>query len=67
MIAVRVNGEPVEVADGSNLAELVESHLSQTKGVAVAVNEDVVPGSAWAAMFLAEGDRVEILTARQGG
>ncbi len=67
MIAVRVNGEPVELSDESSLARVVESHVSQTNGVAIAVNEEVIPRSKWATTALAEGDRIEILSARQGG
>lgn len=67
MTAVRVNGEAVEVSDGSSLAGLVDSHVAQTRGVAVAVNEAVIPRSAWASTSLAEGDRIEILNAAQGG
>lgn len=67
MIAVRVNGEPIELADGSSLASVVESRVCQTKGVATAVNQAVIPRSAWAATSLSEGDRIEILSARQGG
>jgi sulfur carrier protein len=37
------------------------------RGVAVAVDGEVVPRSAWADATLAEGARVEILTAVQGG
>jgi sulfur carrier protein len=36
-------------------------------GIAAAVNEAVVPRSRWAATLLRDGDRVEILTAVQGG
>jgi thiamine biosynthesis protein ThiS len=36
-------------------------------GIAVAVNGEVVPRSAWAGHALRDGDRVEILTAAQGG
>ncbi|NYV78475.1 sulfur carrier protein ThiS, partial [Streptomyces sp. UH6] len=36
-------------------------------GVAAAVNETVVPRDRWAGTVLADGDRVEILTAVQGG
>ncbi len=67
MIALRVNGEAVELADGATVAELVESHASQSTGVAIAVNEEVVPRSEWTSTSLAEGDRVEILAAAQGG
>jgi sulfur carrier protein len=37
------------------------------KGIAVAVNGEVVPRSAWDATDLQPGDRVEVLTAAQGG
>jgi len=37
------------------------------KGVAVAVNEEIVPRSRWDATTLHDGDRVEVLTAAQGG
>jgi sulfur carrier protein len=37
------------------------------KGIAVALNGEVVPRSAWDATDLRPGDRVEVLTAAQGG
>ena len=37
------------------------------RGIAVAVNGEVVPRSAWEATGLQPGDRVEVLTAAQGG
>ena len=36
-------------------------------GVAAAVNEAVVPRSQWRGTLLGDGDRVEVLTAVQGG
>ncbi|HXD28902.1 MAG TPA: sulfur carrier protein ThiS [Arthrobacter sp.] len=36
-------------------------------GLAVAVNDDVVPRSSWAGTRLQPGDRVELLSAVQGG
>ncbi len=38
-----------------------------TGGVAVAVNLAVVPRSRWAEHRLADGDEIEVVTARQGG
>jgi sulfur carrier protein len=35
--------------------------------VAVAVNASLVPRSTWAATTVAEGDRIELLRAVQGG
>ncbi|MFE5310703.1 sulfur carrier protein ThiS [Isoptericola sp. NPDC056573] len=46
---------PAFVADGS------------VQGIAVAVNDAVVPRGLWAGTRIAPGDRVEIVTAVQGG
>ena len=67
-----VNGEPREVAEGSTVADLVSVLVAahregQRGGIAVAVNEAVVPRADWEATALKQDDRVEILTAVQGG
>ncbi|WP_432747255.1 sulfur carrier protein ThiS [Streptomyces sp. JH002] len=66
---VSVNGAPRELAPGTTLADLVTELLSRDTGagVAAAVNECVVPRARWHATTLVPGDRVEILTAVQGG
>ncbi|MFC9331126.1 sulfur carrier protein ThiS [Kitasatospora sp. NPDC057015] len=66
-ISLSVNGEPRRVPAGSTLAEVVAGVSGAPSGVAAAVNEAVVPRGAWAGTALAAGDRVEILTAVQGG
>jgi sulfur carrier protein len=64
-----VNGDETELADGTTveaaLAEL-EVHAAG-RGVAVAVDAEVLPRGEWAAHELQEGARVEILRAIQGG
>lgn len=65
--AVSVNGERRELAAGTTLETLVAELTSAPRGVAAAVNEAVVPRGAWTATVLGEGDRVEVLTAVQGG
>ena len=62
-----VNGSPDELPDGSTVAQVVAARSKTGQGVAVAVNEQVVTKGSWAAVRLADGDRVEILTAVQGG
>ncbi|MFI7243756.1 sulfur carrier protein ThiS [Streptomyces qinglanensis] len=62
-----VNGEPRRVAAGLTLDRLVADFTTAPGGVAAALNEDVVPRGRWAQTPLGEGDRVEILTAVQGG
>ena len=66
-LAIRVNGEPREVASGSTLAQLVDALGLTGRKIAVAVNRDVVPRAAHAARVLRAGDRVEILEAVGGG
>lgn len=63
-----VNGEPSSVADATTVFDLVTALAGdQAHGVAVAVNDQVVPRSSWRETALADGDAVEILTAVQGG
>lgn len=64
---VTVNGAPRDVAPGCTLDRLVGELTSAASGVAAAVNETVVPRGRWPELRLADGDRVEILTAVQGG
>ncbi|MFF9686251.1 sulfur carrier protein ThiS [Streptomyces sp. NPDC014623] len=66
-VAVFVNGEARSVPVGTALDTLVTELTTARSGVAAAVNEAVVPRGRWSATALAEGDRVEILTAVQGG
>ncbi|MFE7812428.1 sulfur carrier protein ThiS [Streptomyces sp. NBRC 110035] len=66
-VSVSVNGEPREVAPGTALDALVAALTSAPSGVAAALNETVVPRAQWPLTSLSEGDRVEVLTAVQGG
>jgi sulfur carrier protein len=68
-MTVIVNGEPAEVAAGATVAELLArlGHPASGAGIAVALNGEVVPRTAWPATGLAERDRVEVLGAAQGG
>ncbi|WP_326626203.1 sulfur carrier protein ThiS [Nonomuraea fuscirosea] len=64
---VTINGAAHEVADGTTVAQAVQTLTSATTGVAVALNDEVVTRSAWETTALGDSDRVEILTAVQGG
>ena len=66
-ITVLVNGSPQDLQSPLELATLVAEFSKAPTGVAAALNETVVPRSRWSATVLADGDRVEILTAVQGG
>jgi sulfur carrier protein len=66
---VTVNGEARELADGATVADLVEGSglPNERRGIAVAIDAEVVPRSAWGRTELSEGQSVELLTAIQGG
>jgi sulfur carrier protein len=67
-IAILVNDQPREIGAQVTLLQLLaDQGLAERKGIAAAVNGEVVPRSAWRARALAEGDRVLIIRATQGG
>lgn len=60
-----INGEP-HTGEPLSITELVTGIVGGETGVAVAVNEVVVPRSGWGRQ-VADGDVIDILTAVQGG
>ncbi|MER5848346.1 sulfur carrier protein ThiS [Streptomyces sp. NPDC002012] len=66
-LTVSVNGEVRLLAAGTTLDTLVATLTAAHSGVAAAVNETVVPRGQWSTAALVDGDRVEVLTAVQGG
>lgn len=66
---VHLNGEWHELADGATVADAVVSLgvPLDARGVAVAVDREVVRRGAWGETPLEAGARVEILIAIQGG
>jgi sulfur carrier protein len=66
---VLVNGESRELSDGATVADVVSSLPGATegRGVAVAVDGEVVPRGRWKTERLRDGERLEIGVAVQGG
>jgi sulfur carrier protein len=64
---VSVNGSSRAIPGDTTVADLVTELAPYRRGVAVAVNGEVVPRTSWADAALRDGDRVEVLTAAQGG
>jgi sulfur carrier protein len=63
---ITVNGEPRELT-GSVDDVLDALGIEVRRGMAVAVDAEVVPRSAWSTTQVGDGARVEIVTAVQGG
>lgn len=68
-MTIELNGERIELEEGSSIAAAVEraGAAAQRRGIAVAVDGEVVPRGAWERIGLREGQRVEVVGAIQGG
>jgi sulfur carrier protein len=63
---IRVNTDDIEVDDQTTVAALLQSLGYPDRGIAVAVDQSVLPRSSWATT-LSDGAHIEVLTAVQGG
>ena len=68
-MTVLCNGDPVEVEAGATVAQLLDRMGVEpdARGIAVAVDGEVVPRGRWADVRLVADARVEVVTAIQGG
>lgn len=77
-VRLSVNGAARDVPEGTTLAAVVAELTGgrppapsgdgqRAAGIAAALNEAVVPRGAWDRTPVRDGDRVEVLTAVQGG
>jgi sulfur carrier protein len=64
---VTVNGEERSLPAEATLASLVEGLSAPSRGVAVALDGEVVPRGQWSATELRDGARIEVVAAIQGG
>jgi sulfur carrier protein len=64
---ITVNGAERDTDEGSSVAGVVAAVTERPAGVAVALNDQVVPRGDWATTIVREADRIEVLTAVQGG
>ena len=67
---ITVNGEPRDLAPGTTVATLLdelEDVPAGRRGIAVAVDAEVVPRAEWSATEVGDGAAVEVLVAIQGG
>ncbi|MDE2999815.1 MAG: sulfur carrier protein ThiS [Gemmatimonadota bacterium] len=66
---ITLNGEDKDVGNGISIRDLLIdlAHDPDRKGIAVAVNAEIVVRTKWASRRLGSGDRVDIIAAVQGG
>ncbi len=67
-LAVSLNGESVQLSQAGLREALCElGYDPEQQGIAVAINMAVVPRSEWPQTGLRDGDRIDIVGAKQGG
>jgi thiamine biosynthesis protein ThiS len=67
VLTIVANGKPRELADGSSIADLLESVGWKPQWVVVERNGEPVERSAFGETVLVDGDRLEIVRAVAGG
>jgi sulfur carrier protein len=68
-VTIWVNGEKRELSVGATVADAVEASgaAPDGRGMAVALDGEVVPRDRWQETEVADGQRVEVVQAVQGG
>lgn len=67
---IKLNSSIIEISDNTTLKKLLQTELNITpekKGVAVALNETIIPREKWETTYLSENDEILIIIAAQGG
>ncbi len=70
IMKIQVNGQDKLFAEKTSLKLtdiLAELDVKEQRGIAIAVNDRVIPKSQWIQAELADGDVIEIIRATQGG
>ena len=67
-MTISVNNQTLEVEAQSMLSHVVFNQLGEsTKGIAVAINGQVIPKNSWEQTAVREQDEIVIIKATQGG
>ena len=66
-VEIRLNGEGCDVSDGASLTDLLEGLGLGGRRVAVELNRDIVPRTAYSTTRLSAGDVVEVVQFVGGG
>ena len=64
---IKVNNQGTEITQGNNVASLAQQLESPQQGVAVALNNRMIPRSQWDEQESKEGDSLVIIKAACGG
>jgi sulfur carrier protein len=67
-MTIHVNDQPRAIASDATLTDLLrELGFAERKGIAVAINDEVIPRATWMSRVLTATDHVLVIQATQGG
>ncbi len=66
-ICISVNGEATTIASQSSIADLAQQLDLPLRGVAIALNGEIVARSAWGTTLLESRSKVEVVSIAAGG
>lgn len=62
------NNLKYKLQNSKNILELLEElKIEKTRGIAIALNQEVVPKEEWKTRFLKQEDKLTVIQATQGG
>ena len=66
---VYLNNNQVELSQSKSITDILteDFNIPESKGLAVAVNQEVIPKANWSNYLLKEQDKLTIIRATQGG
>jgi sulfur carrier protein len=68
MTEVSINQKKFQLPENGTLADVLPLlRIMQADGIAIAVNEEVIPRGEWSGYVLKDADRVFVIRATQGG
>ncbi len=67
MITIKVNNKAKQISQAFSVEQLLHDLKQPNQGIAVAINQSIIPKNNWSEEILNEGDDVLIIKATQGG
>ena len=64
---IQLNNNTIQINRPITVQELVNRHHVSSKGIAIAINNNVIPRLYWHETKIKENDNIIIITATQGG
>ena len=65
---IYINNKQQEIASGAPIMEALQSmNITAQKGIAIAINDTVVPRGEWETYVLKANDHITVIKATQGG